>query len=322
MVATTRHRQPEETVPQLRRAPTGESAKASHRRSASDGQAATLVSGIVKSRTVPSNSSAASVAPSKALNGGRGRQPRVSKAPSGSDEDDSNQGIFPTKKRQAPPPTINEGIGSDSDDAPEEVTRSVAQQLHEQAAAALRIASQPDLVAKRAEKDRLRTATQAAQEAASRRKVAEAAALEELPQDVLNAAAAVTLTLQQSLEVTRTNHIPLLPEISKKPTSRCFIFAKPFCLFFKFASGLSTASTCRTCRCLQFILHHPPSTHALMPQSERLYDVVTAGSFAASKAASHLQQRLHRQEIVRRPLGDIKRRGPNPAFGGAHCVVR
>ena len=66
----------------------------------------------------------------------------------------------------------------------------------------------------------LHARTQAAQEAATRRKAAEALALEELPQDVLNAAASVTLTLQQSLATTRTNHIPLLPEISKKPTSR------------------------------------------------------------------------------------------------------
>jgi hypothetical protein len=263
MVATTRHRKPE-TVPQLRRASTGESAAAFDRRSASDSQAATLVSSIGKSRTMPSTSSPAPVAPRKALSSARGRQPRASKAPSGSDEDDSNQGIFSTKKRQAHPPAINEGSSSDSDDAPEEVTRSVAQQMHEQAAAAQRKASQPDLIAKRAEKDRLRAATQAAQEAASRRKVAEAAAFEELPQDVLNAAAAVTLTLQQSLSATRTNHIPLLPEIPKKPTSRCFVCANLLCLFFTIAAGSSTASTCRTCRCLQLILHLAPSTHVLI----------------------------------------------------------
>jgi hypothetical protein len=116
----------------------------------------------------------------------------------------------------------NEASGSDSDDAPEEVTKSAALQLHEQAAAAIRVASQPDLAAKRAEKERLRAATQAAQAAASRRKAAEAVALAELPQDVLNAAAAVTLTLQQSLAAPRTNHIPLLPEIVKKPSNRCW----------------------------------------------------------------------------------------------------
>jgi hypothetical protein len=57
-------------------------------------------------------------------------------------------------------------------------------------------------------------------------------------------------------------------------------------------------------------------------QVDRLSDVVTTGSFAASKAAANFQQRLHRQGIVRRPLGGIKRHGPNPAFGAAHCVVR
>ena len=166
------------------------------------------------------SSDSAAVAPKKAGSGARGR-PRVSKAPSGPDEDDdSNQGIFPTKKRPPPSPVYNEASGSDSDDAPEEVTKSAALQLHEQAAAAIRVASQPDLAAKRAEKERLRAATQAAQAAASRRKAAEAVALEELPQDVLNAAAAVTLTLQQSLAAPRTNHIPLLPEIVKKPSNR------------------------------------------------------------------------------------------------------
>jgi hypothetical protein len=60
----------------------------------------------------------------------------------------------------------------------------------------------------------------------------------------------------------------------------------------------------------------------MFTQRERLADVVTAGSFAASKSAAKLQQRLQRQEIIRRPLGGIKRQGPSPAFGGAHCVVR
>lgn len=83
------------------------------------------------------------------------------------------------------------------------------------------------------------------------------------------------------------------------------------------------ASTCRTCRCLPAhrFLSSFTYTHTFS-QRERLADVVTAGSFAASKSAAKLQQRLQRQEIVRRPLGGIKRQGPSPAFGGAHCIVR
>ena len=222
-MVSTRNRKLE-TPPQLRRtapAAAAEDASARSRRGASSSQAAPQPSGVVKSqkKSVGSSDSAA-VAPKKAGSGARGR-PRVSKAPSGPDEDDdSNQGIFPTKKRLPPSPVYNEASGSDSDDAPEEVTKSAALQLHEQAAAAIRVASQPDLAAKRAEKERLRAATQAAQAAASRRKAAEAVALAELPQDVLNAAAAVTLTLQQSLAAPRTNHIPLLPEIVKKPSNR------------------------------------------------------------------------------------------------------
>lgn len=285
MVATTRHRKPE-TAP-LRRpgSPAAEPA-ARARGSASHSQAPASASGILKSQRKSSSSNAAPVAAKKGSSSARGR-PRASTAPSASDEDDNNQGIFPTKKRQVPSSVVNAGNGSDSDDAPEEVTRSAAQQFHEQTAAAMRMASQPDLAAKRAEKDRLRAVTQAAQEAASRRKAADVAALEELPQDVLNAAAAATLTLQQSLAAPRTNHIAFLPEISKKPTSR--------------------------------VVH---GFHVSHLQNTRLSDVVTQASFAASKSASRLQQRLQRPDIARRPLGGIKRQGPNPSFGGTHCIVR
>jgi hypothetical protein len=259
MVATTRHRKLE-TAP-LRRpgSPAAEPA-ARARGSASHSQTPASASGILKSQTKSSSSSAATVAAKKGSSSARGRS-RASTAPSASDEDDNNQGIFPTKKRQVPSSVVSAGNGSDSDDAPEEVTRSAAQQLHEQTTAAMRMASQPDLVAKRAEKDRLRAVTQAAQEAASRRKAADAAALEELPQDVLNAAAAATLTLQQSLAAPRTNHIAFLPEISKKPTSRFFIFAHSLLFFFTLSSGWSTAFTCRTCRCLSSILCQPPIYH-------------------------------------------------------------
>jgi hypothetical protein len=217
LMVSTRHRKLE-TPPQLRRTAPAADDAAVHR-GASSSRAAPQTSGVAKSQKKSPGSSGAAVAPNKAGSSARGR-PRSSKGPPGSDEDDSNQGIFPTKKRTPPASTNKEASGSDSDDAPEEVTKSAAQQLHEQASAAIRVASQPDLTAKRAEKERLRAATQAAQAAASRRKAAEAVALEELPQDVLNAAAAVTLTLQQSLAAPRTNHIPLLPEIIKKPTSR------------------------------------------------------------------------------------------------------
>lgn len=259
MVATTRHRKPE-TAP-LRRpgSPAAEPA-ARARGSASHSQAPASASGILKSQRKSSSSNAAPVAVKKGSSSARGR-PRASTAPSASDEDDNNQGIFPTKKRQVPSSVVNAGNGSDSDDAPEEVTRSAAQQFHEQTAAAMRMASQPDLAAKRAEKDRLRAVTQAAQEAASRRKAADAAALEELPQDVLNAAAAATLTLQQSLAAPRTNHIAFLPEISKKPTSRFFIFPQSLLFYFTLSSGWSTAFTCRTCRCLRSIRCQPPISH-------------------------------------------------------------
>jgi hypothetical protein len=222
MVATTRHKKLE-TPSQNGRSSraTEQGSELRGRRGISHSQAALQPqpSVVEKSKRKSSSASAAAV-PQKAVRATRGRS-HVSGAHSGSsDNDDNNQGIFPTKKRTSIPSTSNDEIGSDSDDAPEEVSKSAAQQAHEQTAAAIRMASKPDVAAKRAEKDRLRAVTQAAQAAASQRKAVDAALIEELPQDVLNAAAAVTLTLQQSLAAPRTNHIPLLPEIPKKTTSR------------------------------------------------------------------------------------------------------
>ena len=262
MVATTRHRK-RESPSQLRRSSSAadENAPARGRRGASLDHEAPQRSVAEKSKGKSSSASAAAVARKQAHGGTRGR-PRASGVQSGSDEDDdSNQGKFPTKKQRTIPSKINEEVGSDSDDAPEEISKGAAQQFHEQTAAAIRMASKPDLAAKRAEKDRLRAATQAAQAAASRRKAADAAALEELPQDVLNAAAAVTLTLQQSLAAPRTNHIAFLPEISKKPTNRFFIFAQSLLFYFTLSSGWSTAFTCRTCRCPRSIRCQPPISH-------------------------------------------------------------
>jgi hypothetical protein len=217
MVATTRHKKQTPSL-HARASPSAEqSAAPRSRRGASHSQAAMQPSILEKSKRKSSSASAAAV-PKKVMSGTRGRS-RDARSVS-DDCEDNNQGIFPTKKRKIVPAAYNDEIGSESDDAPEEVSKSAAQQIHEQAAAAIRMASTPDLAAKRAEKDRLRAITQAAQAAASQRKAADAALIEELPQDVLNAAAAVTLTLQQSLAAPRTNRIPLLPEISKKTTSR------------------------------------------------------------------------------------------------------
>jgi len=211
MVATTRHRKVEAPL-QPRRASLAieDGTAARGRRSVSHVRESPKSSALGKS----SSARAAEGDSKKIPISARGRESKV--LPGANDYAKSD--ALPIKKRKAPP-VVEEESDSDSD-APEEVSKTAAQQLHEQSAAAMRMASQPDLVAKRAEKDRLRAATQAAQEAAFRRKATEVAAFEELPQDVLNAAAAVTLTLQQSLTAPRTNHIPLLPEISKKPTSR------------------------------------------------------------------------------------------------------
>ena len=281
MVATTRHRK-RESPSQLRRSSSAadENAPARGRRGASHDHEAPQRSVAEKSKGKSSSASAAAVARKQAHGGTRGR-PRASGVQSGSDDDDdNNQGIFPTKKQRTIPSKINEEVGSDSDDAPEEISKGAAQQFHEQAAAAIRMASKPDLAAKRAEKDRLRAATQAAQAAASRRKAADAAALEELPQDVLNAAAAVTLTLQQSLAAPRTNHIPLLPEIPKKVTSRWLLFLNLFPTFLTIRLGSSTVSTCRTCRCLTSTTCHPPYRHhcsTSLPPS--LFNLLTSTTF-------------------------------------------
>jgi hypothetical protein len=218
MVAVTRHRK-RPTSPQVQRdAQAAEDGEAVHDRCSAPkphpsrtGKSQTKTSGSAAALNHEAGSSGAH---------GRGRR---TKSTSRSDVEGSSRIIIPIQRPTTASSKVREESISDSDDAPEEVSKSAAQQLHEQAAAAIRLASQPDLTAKRAEKDRLRAATQAAQAAASRRKAAEALALEELPQEILNAAASVTLTLQQSFAAPRTNHIPLLPEILKKPSSRCAI---------------------------------------------------------------------------------------------------